>query len=269
MALTDLMRSFLGGTTSTNAPAVPASGASAPVAQGGNPAPAGASNNPRGFDNGATPPATGATDPAAPAGATTPPAKSVMEQLEGLWQADPNAKAAPSVTPSLTLDPTKLASVVSQMNFTQGLSPELITKATSGDAAAFSDAINQAAQQAFAQALNATSKITEHALAQQAVSLKTALPTEMKKLGISEALAAENPLFANPTVQPFVTMLRDQLANKYPQASATELNSMAKGFFLEMATEIQKPAEQQRQQQQAATTASSDKSVDWTQFFNS
>lgn len=270
MSLANVMRGFLGGNP---APTAPVSGESMPVGNT-NLAPLG-SSNPGAFNNG-----TNLADLTGPAGEnivvsagsikTEPASKSVMEQLDGLWQIDPAEKGAlPSAVPNLSIDPNKLAEAVSRMNFTSSLTPDLMQKALSGDQAAFSQAINQAAQTAFAQSLQAASKMTEHALAQQAVSFKALLPNEVKKMQIGDSLTLENPVFANPTIQPFVTMLRDQLAVKYPAATGAELTGMAKGLFSELAAEIQKPEQAAQQKTKQQTSAAADKGVDWDNFFAS
>lgn len=260
MAIADLMRSFLGGTP---APAVPANGQSASVgAPGtGNLAPTG-SGNAAAFNNGG--------NPAAGQGPTGAPAtpQSALDNFKDLWQIDPNAAKAPTVTPSLAIDPTKLQAAVSGMSFTGGLSPELMQKALGGDQQAFMEAMNGVAQTAFAQSLQAASKMTEQALMKQAEGMKAVLPTELKKQQITDGLISKNPLFANPTVQPFVTMIREQLSQKYPEASGVELTNMANELFTGLAAEIQKPALAIQTQNQQTTAAAADKSTDWNAFFS-
>jgi hypothetical protein len=77
-----------------------------------------------------------------------------LDQFADVWKNAPvdpkNPPKDPFADPLLTVDQKALNEAVAKMDFISGIAPELITKATTGDAAAFGTVVNQAIQKALA-----------------------------------------------------------------------------------------------------------------------
>ncbi len=225
-------------------------------------------NNPSTVNNPGQPlPGVDPNNPTVPA-ATPPvaaptPAKdeSPFAGLGDIWQTPTQADDAP-VMPAV--DPAKLMEAAKQVDFTKSLSPEVLQKIAGGGeeaVKAMMTSLNNVAQTVFANSAMATTKIVEQALGRQAEQYNKNLPTQIRKLSANENLLTENPLLANPAVQPLVGALQEQLIRKNPNASATEIQQQVNAYFTALGTAFgPKPKVDPK-------TASKD--VDWSAFFES
>lgn len=228
MSIMDMFRSVVQGGTAKSAEGNPS-----PQPQGGDPS----KGNP-GVPGDGTPQNKDGSGPAAIPKAAEGD-KSPLEGYEKLWETDPNAKKAPSLTPTFTADPAKLMEAARTIDFAKVIDPEVLAKAVAGDAAAFSQAINSAAQAGYAQSAHATTKIVEQALTQQAKMFKEEImPAILREHSISTAVASDNAIFENPAVKPIVEMATAQLSAKYPNASAADIKKHAQEYFMGFAKEL-------------------------------
>lgn len=185
---------------------------------------------------------------------------SSLDQFKDLWQptpTDPNAPVAPTA-----LDPTKVAEAVSKANFSNVISQESLQAiAAGGDAAvkAFQDSMNAVAQQAVTQSILVANQMTEKAVQTALQKQQKDLPDMIRKQSLNENLTSANPLFKNPAVKPILDAVQHQLAGKYPNATATELATMAQNFVTVLGENLVPKKE---------TPKGSDDSVDWELFLN-
>lgn len=165
--------------------------------------------------------------------------KSPLDGYAKLWEtADTDGKPLSLTTP-INADPAKLLAAAKTVDFTKAISPELLEKASKGDAASLSELVNQAAQTGYAQSALATTKILEAALNQQATKFQNeVMPEILRRHSIGRDLRTENPIFDNPALKPMLSELETQLAIKYPNASAAEVSSHAKTILTGMAEDI-------------------------------
>lgn len=193
-------------------------------------------------------PATGAVAPStapngvvpSPAATTPQEAATPLTPFADLWNnapQDPNSPASAGVFGNL--DPKKFMEAAGKIDFTKVVTPEQLQSISQGGEAAvgaFAAALNAVAQTTYAQSAFASTKIVEQALARAKDNLIAELPQHIKKQTVSENLRAENPIFQNPAVRPVVSALEAQLAIKFPQASSSELTSMAKQYIEALGT---------------------------------
>ncbi len=136
------------------------------------------------------------------------------------------------------MDTKALMETVGKMDFTKAIAPELLDKASKGDAPSLAALVNQAAQAGFAQATLTTGNIVKDALTRQADAFKNeVMPDILRRHEISLGMK-ENPLYSNPAVAPLLKSVEDQLTVKFPTASADEIKTHAKTIFDSMAGEI-------------------------------
>lgn len=202
-----------------------------------------------------------AGNPNAPASTavTTPEG---MDQFNDLWKpAESPAGGAPKGM--FNVDPAKLMEAAGRMDFSKAVTPDQLQAISAGgDAAvsAFAAAMNKVAQTVYAQNAMATTKIVEQALAQSKESFMGELPQHIKRQQASDTLRTENPAFSHPAAAPILGALQQQMAVKFPNATASELANMSKQYLENFSDMLKKPEQTNSQ----SSTKSGD--TDWSTF---
>lgn len=202
-----------------------------------------------------TVPASSMQDPAAPV--------SPLDEFKDLWQNDPNAKP-PVKEPLFNIDPAKLAAAAKGNDFTKAITPEMmqaIAAGGEGAVAATLAAMNAMSQKTFGDSALATTKIVEQALEKQSKQFQEMLPNLIKNQNLSENLRNTNPIFNHPAAAPILDMFKNQVAQKFPNATAAEQQEMAMKYVKSFA-EAANPAAPSAQQVAAASE------TDWSSFLS-
>jgi hypothetical protein len=187
-----------------------------------------------------------------------------LDQFSELWKNEPTDPNAPAKTGIFgDVDPKKFMEAAGKIDFSKVVTPEqlqAISAGGEGAMASFAQALNAVAQSTYAQSAFASTKIVEQAMARAKDSFIAELPQHIKKQTVSDSLRNENPVFANPAVQPIISALEAQLTVKYPSASAGEITTMAKQYVEALGTSFSpKPAAPTPQKGQRDET-------DWSKF---
>lgn len=144
------------------------------------------------------------------------------------------ANAKPEVAPEFKLDADVLNKAASQLNFTQGIAPELMQKAMAGDAEAFLQVINQSNQNTFKTAVSTIGQLsgehTKQALGHQQSQLKKDFTMQMATSGID--------LNTHPVVKEQVVTNAKLLAAQYPDADPKLIREQAIALTLETSKEF-------------------------------
>lgn len=210
----------------------------APATQG---APAAPGNMPANTaSTGAASPSTAPNGTVPAIGTETPPA-TPLDQFSDLWNTAPTDPNAPPKQEGVfgNVDPKKFMEIAGKIDFSKAVTPaQLQAMADGGEGAiqAFAAALNQVAQNTYAQSAFATTKIVEQALSISKDSFLSELPGHIKKQTVSDSLRTENPIFSNPAVQPIISALEAQMTVKYPNASAGEITNLAKQYVEALGT---------------------------------
>ena len=198
---------------------------------------------------------------------TPDPATPFAEYAE-LWKTaptDPNAPASTGVFGEL--DPKKFMEVAGKMDFSKAITPDQLQKIQAGGEEglrAFASAMNTVAQQTFAQAAFAATKITEQGLTKARETFVAELPTHIKRHQVSDNLRNTNPIFNNPAVAPLIQAMESQFTVKYPSATPTEITQMAQNYIASLGAAISpqaKPA--------AGEPGAGNKDQDWDAWMGS
>lgn len=194
-----------------------------------------------------TPNTGAASDTAAPNGVLPQddPNKSKEEtplaQFDKLWQpdaTDPNAPKKPEGVFG-DVDPKKFMEAAGKIDFAKAVTPEEMQAiAAGGESAqkAMAAMLNKVAQGAYAQSAFASTKMIEAALAKAKDGFVAELPQHIRRESLSSTLREENPVFANPAVQPIISAMEEQFTRKYPNATTAEITTMAKQYISELGT---------------------------------
>lgn len=220
----------------------------------------------------ASAPNSGATSTGAAPNGTLPaaggdlaaPAATPLDAFKDIWNTEPADPANPKPDGSVfgNVDPKKFMEAAGKIDFSKAVTPEqlqAIAAGGEGAVAAFAAALNKTAQGVYAQSAYATTKIVEQALAKSKDSFLTELPQHIKRQQVSSNLHEANPIFSNPAVKPIISALEAQMTVKYPQATATEITTMAQNYVAALGTSftpapVPKPGEKK------------DEGTDWSKF---
>jgi hypothetical protein len=191
--------------------------------------------------------------------------KNPLDAFSDLWKNEPNTSGQPAEQNMFNVDPQKLMEAAGKVDFTKVIKPEhlqAIGAGGEGAVQAFGAALNAVAQTVYAQSALATTKIVEQAVNKTNEKFQSDLPGLLKKHNVSDTLRTENPAFSHPAVQPLISALESQMTQKYPNATAKEINDMAKQY-LEASFGQLIPA---KEAEQTPAKKGAAKDVDWEAF---
>lgn len=203
------------------------------------------SNN---LQNNAAPPEPASSSNAAPNG-TIPPGtiddanKSPGDKFSKLWETtpiDPNKQEQSDQG----LTPQQMLEAASKVDFAKVLDKDLIAKITAGGedaAAALVQALNKVSQQTYAQTVLVTDKLITAQVEKAQHTFANKVPELVRRQKIQDGLIKDNPAFKDPAVAPVVGLIQNQLAEKFPSATADEIQQMAIEYFQGAANKLNPP----------------------------
>lgn len=195
----------------------------------------------------------------APAAAPKEP-DSPLDAYKELWDTAPTDPNKPSATPA-ALDPAKLQELVGKADFTNTVTPELMTAIEAGGegaTAAMMQVMNLVAQQSMVQSTLAGNKLLETKIKSVEDNQAAIVAEAIRKQMLNNNLVEANPVFSNPAVKPVIEAVQAQLAEKNPNATPAELTVMAQNFVTTMSESLNP-----NQQSADANVAKAD---DWSKF---
>jgi len=165
-------------------------------------------------------------DPSAPPPAGIPATdNSPLADFSTLW--DTGASSGANQMPSLNADPAKISEAARKIDFSKAVNPQLAQKAMSGDIDAFMQVMNQVAQQTFAVATQASTHLVDRHTAAVREHMQGELPNQLRRFQATDGLLSENPKLSHPAIQPLISVIQQQFANQFPQATTAELKAHA------------------------------------------
>lgn len=166
--------------------------------------------------------------------------ESPMAQYSELWKNDPNAGNNPPA-PMFNIKPEDVLRAAQQVDFKTLISPELATRIQGGGEdgmRATIEAMNAVAQNTYAQSAIAGSKIAEEAAKKAVQEVTRKIPGMIKQHSARDAFLEENAALNDPALKPLVTSIQGRIQQKFPDASASQLQSMTNDFMVKMAEQI-------------------------------
>ena len=213
------------------------------------------------------PPPTGGPNSGTPKGGTTNETPvSPLDKFSKLWEANPADKAGETPPSIGSIDPQKIMEMAGQMDFTKMIPADAMAKISAGGeqaSAALSEVVKSVGASSFAQSIMVAAKLTEKALQQQNEAFQKQLPTLVKQAQLRDGLITENPVFNHPATKPLVDALQVQFAQKYPDATAAELKSLAQEFVVSFAGDLTKGGKDTTQETKGSEGK---KETDWSTF---
>lgn len=176
---------------------------------------------------------------------------------------DPDAPKAPTLADPFLgpMDPAAFRQQLSTVNFASNIPPETVQKAMSGDAQAFSDAINAATREAFAAAAQLSHGLVEHGARTAAERVNGSLDSRIRNFQIKSQNTNHEAL-AHPAVAPMLNAVKMQIAQSNPQLTPEAVQQQAETYFTQMADVLTAP------KRAAAQAASTPKETDFSSYLN-
>ena len=197
-------------------------------------------------------PANPAADPAsmgnnnpAPAGGPEGPKLDRFADMFKAKPTDPNAPRQltmedPLLTP---IDPAAFKAQVQSANFAAAIPQDTIQKAMGGDAAAFAEAMNIAAREAFSAATTLSHGLAEHGARTAAERMNSSLDGRIRN-SLIRGQNTTNATLTNPAVAPIFNAVKAQIAQNNPQLSPEVVQQTAEQYFTEMSSAMTAPQRQ-------------------------
>lgn len=201
-----------------------------------------------------------APSPAAPADSAAPEGMDFSK----LWE--PAEGESQSFNPAdmfAAIDPVKISEATSKMNFMNGVTQEqmaAISEGGEGAMKALAQMLNTVGQTAFTQSLIASAELTKQALVRADGSLDSRFKSLMNRESLATNLTQKNPQLASPEVAPITKALVQQFSQKYPNASSSELQTMAETYLMNAASKLAGPKKEE--------STAADKGTDWELFLS-
>jgi hypothetical protein len=196
------------------------------------------------------------TQAAAPAGGPQNPLDAFSDMFKPK-QVDPNAAKPPTLADPVLppWDANAFKQQISTANFASSIPQDTITKALSGDPAAFTEAINMAAREAFLASAQVTHGLVEHGSRAAAGRVDASLDSRVRSAQINMQNTT-NEALTHPAVSPLVQLAKRQIAQSHPNLSPEAVQQQAEQYFANMAEVLMAP--KQAAAQEAATPKQGD-----------
>jgi hypothetical protein len=166
-------------------------------------------------------------DPNAGNTGVQPPANP-LDVFSKMWDTDPNKKE--DVAPSFTLDDETLGKVSSAQDFMKGINPELMQKATGGDAASMIEMMHHVGRNAYKAALSHGSTLTDKFVGAREAYNEKGLSGKVKGELVNNELA-QIPNSSHPAVKKQIMMVAEQFQRQHPDASPSEIRAKTVEYF--------------------------------------
>jgi len=153
-----------------------------------------------------------------------------------LWEAIPKPPTDPT-TEYTPLDAATLQTAMSKADLAASIPPEImaaIVQGGDGAGAAFTQAMNQVAQQSMVQSTLINEKLTAQAVQRAISAMEAKLPEMMRSQASSAHVADSNPLFSNPAVKPVIDATRQQLQDKFPMDTPAQITDKLNNYVKAM-----------------------------------
>jgi hypothetical protein len=175
-----------------------------------------------------------------------------------LWEAIPKPTADPA-TAHTPLDAATLQTAMSKADLAANIPPEImaaIVQGGEGAGAAFTQAMNQVAQQSMVQSTLINEKLTAQAVERAISAMEAKIPEMLRSQASSAHVADSNPLFSNPAIKPVIDATRQQLQDTFPKDTPAQITDKLNNYVKAMGLAFNP----------AAPDPAKESAVDWNKF---
>lgn len=180
-----------------------------------------------------------------------------LDKYQNLWDQKP---AEPDST-GFNIDPNKFMEVANQVDFSQVISPEIISKIGNGGQEGITaalEAMNSIARATYGQTSLAAASMVEATYKKAQSDMSKLVESKIKALGVKDKLVEENPIYNHSATKPFIEALQIQLSRQFPEASAADIAAATKEYLKDFANAVS-PAKPE-------SKGDKHKEIDWSEF---
>lgn len=182
-----------------------------------------------------------------------------MLNFESLWQPDMDEKGVPKVKTDNSkksylpqIDAKKFEEMVGKMDFTRDFTPEHIEAVKGGGdgaVSALAAMMNGVGRRAFTSSFAAANKLSEQGFSAARDRFMSEVPDHVRDLMVDNELSGSAEYSKNPALAPIVSSVKKQYLQKFPKATAGEINTAVNQYFAYLGKELNKPKGDQNSEQ--------------------
>lgn len=174
-----------------------------------------------------------------------------------------NAANTGTQAPEFKLDPEVLSKVSSGMDFTRGVNPELLQKATSGDVNSLMEIIKAVGQNAYRASIEHNTALTGTYLDQRSSFDQGRVQGNVRQQ-LTQAELAQTPNYEHPVIKNELNRIASQYARANPDASPQSIAKAAQNYI----NELYSAMNPQQQGGDSSNAGGGDGNVDWTKYLS-
>lgn len=195
-------------------------------------------------------------------GSNTPPDPS--ELWNKMWDTTNDGEKA-KAPPQLNLDPTVLDQVSGKLDFMQGVNPDLLQKATSGDTKALLDIMQQVARNSYRTSISHSGALTNEFIGQREGFNSQQLPGQIKN-HLTENLMSEGSGKAPQFVQSQMRDIAGKIQKANPDATPAQVQQYVQQYIQELTKYANGNQSGESDSQQTSTQ--DHQGTDWEKWLN-
>lgn len=144
-----------------------------------------------------------------------------------------NSGTETDTPPAFAIDPKVLGDIAGKQDFMQGLDPQLMQRATSGDTAALMEIIQASSRNAYRTAIEHGGMLTDKFVGAREAHSAKGLGSRVKQELTTHALS-DSPTQMHPVVRQQLTEIASRLSKQHPDAAPGEIAKMAKDYISQL-----------------------------------
>lgn len=161
--------------------------------------------------------------------------------------------------PTFKLDPKVLGDVSSKMDFTRGVNPEILSKATNGDVSALMDIIKTVGQNAYKASLEHSTSLTDTFLTHRGEFEGKQVAKGVRNQLTSNELS-NAPNYSHPVIKAELNRVASQMSASNPDASPQEIAKAAQQYINDLSNALNPKT--------GAGSPTQDGEFDWSKYLS-
>ncbi|WCD44263.1 putative structural protein [Polaromonas phage Tiera] len=183
--------------------------------------------------------------------------KTGIDKFDGMFD---TSGTAPEAAPGFSLDEKQFGEFVGKQDFLADMPQDLQQRIQAGDPAAFMEALQYVGRQSYSKAIQHGGKMTETFVGAREQHSAKGFGSKLKQELTANSFA-EDPKFQNPVVKKQLNMIAQNISNKNPNLTPSEVKAQAVEYMTEM-SKIFNPAEES-----SGNARAPQKNVDFNEWF--
>lgn len=169
---------------------------------------------------------------------------SQVDPFKGLWETTDTGDDELKLTAFSNEDLSKAAQKV---NFMESADPQLLQQIANGGeeaVSAMSTLLNGLGQQVLAQAAGVSTQLTKRNIMEAIQGVDPKIQKSIRDLTSQDTLTSTNKKLQDPSIQPVVNAVRNQLLTKFPKATPQEISEMTTQYLAQIGAVVTPEPEQ-------------------------